>query len=45
MRDRLHGVKGVFRRWGRRWLVFGTWLAFVIGVSGVLLLKMFVLQF
>ena len=26
-------------------LVIGTWVAFVIGVSGALLLKMFVLQF
>jgi len=25
--------------------VIGTWVAFVIGVSSVLLLKMFVLQF
>jgi len=25
--------------------MIGTWVAFVIGVSGVLLLKMFVLQF
>ena len=26
-------------------LAMGTWVAFVIGVSGVLLLKMFVFQF
>jgi hypothetical protein len=42
---RAFGVRGAFQSIRIRELAMGTWVAFAIGVSGALLLKLFALQF